>query len=99
MAQTERASRVEGTVNMELLELQSQGSLHLTPEQKDQVFNALSGIVADEDAFGAAYFVDDGRFMNRIDDSLARRRAALAAVLDESMMQSYDKMLAQDREQ
>jgi hypothetical protein len=93
----EQAGRVEGMVNMELLELQSQGSLHLTPEQKDQVFAALTDIVAEEDAAGAAYYVDDGNFMERIDASLQRRREALQAVLDASQMQSYNRMLEEDR--
>lgn len=93
----QRTSRIEGLVNIEMLELQGQPALHLTPEQKDQVFAALSGVNAAEDALGEAYYADDGRFADRIDDSLNRRREALQSVLDAAQWQSYGAVLDEDR--
>lgn len=99
IAAAERTGRVEGTVNIELLEIQSLGTLNLTAEQKDAAFAALSGIVAAEDALGPAYYADDGQFMTRIDESLARRRDAMQSVLDATQLNSYRAMLDEDRGQ
>jgi hypothetical protein len=98
-AATERTSRIESMASMELMEMQSQGALHLTTEQKDKAFAALSSIIADEDAMGAAYYADDGRFMERIDQSLDRRREAIRAVLDAAQLEHYNRMLMEDRKQ
>lgn len=99
MEEADRTSRIEGMVSMELLELQSQGGMHLTPEQKDQVFAALSGIVGKEDTLGTAYYEDDGNFMARIDESLAQRREALQGLLDADQAAAYERMLEEDRGQ
>ncbi len=93
----DRANRIENLVNLELVELHGEGTVQLTSEQKDKAFAALTGILADEDDRGAAYFADDGKFSARVDESLARRRDALQAILDASQMESYNGVLDGDR--
>jgi hypothetical protein len=93
----DRANRIENLVNMELTELHGQGSIQLSSEQKDKLFEALTGILSAEDAMGDAYYTDDAGFSARLDASLARRREALQAILDASQLENYDRVLAEDR--
>lgn len=92
----ERTGRIESMTNMELVEIQSQGALHLTPEQKDAAFAALSAIIADEDAAGPAYYADDGQFTARVHASLQRRREAMQSVLNAAQQAEYSRMLDED---
>ncbi|HWB02579.1 MAG TPA: hypothetical protein VG796_06100 [Verrucomicrobiales bacterium] len=93
----DRSNRIENLVNAELAELHGQGTIQLSPEQKDKVFEALTGILAAEDAMGDAYFADDAGFSARIDESLARRREALKSIFDASQLQDYVRVLEEDR--
>ena len=93
----ERASRIENLVGIEMMEINSQGALNLTPEQKDQVFARLSEINTSEEALGAAYYTDDAAFNARIAESLRLRREALAPILDAAQAAQYERMLEDDR--
>jgi hypothetical protein len=94
----DRANRIENLVNMELSELHGQGTINLTPEQKDKAFEALTAITTTEDAMGDAYYFDDAGYAGRIEDSLARRREALKAIFDATQLENYDRVLQEDRE-
>jgi RNA polymerase sigma factor (sigma-70 family) len=92
----DRTGRVEGMTNMELVEMQSQGALQLTPEQKDAAFATLSAIITEEDAAGPAYYADDGQFTARVQASIQRRREAMQPVLDAAQQAEYSRMLDED---
>ncbi|MFN0128866.1 MAG: hypothetical protein ACKV19_19520 [Verrucomicrobiales bacterium] len=92
----ERVSSVENRVNMELSGLVSSGGL--TPEQKDQVFSTLSGLVMSEDATDFDSMQDVSEVRTYMDEATRRRLEAMQPILSEPQWQMYESHVNMGRQ-
>jgi hypothetical protein len=83
----ERVSSVENRANMELAGLVTAGGL--TPEQKDQAFAALGGMLMAEDATDFDSMKDVSEVRTYVDEATARRLELMEPILTEPQLQMY----------
>lgn len=92
----ERVSSLENRVNMELSGLVSSGGL--TPEQKDQAFSTLSGLVMSEDATDFDSMQDVSEVRTYMDEATQRRLEAMQPILSEPQWQMYQSQVNMGRQ-
>jgi len=92
----ERVSGVENRVNMELSGLVGAGGL--TPEQKDQAFTGLSGLLMAEDATDFEAMKDGREVRGYMDEATARRYELMDPILTEPQRQVYRQQVDMGRE-
>jgi hypothetical protein len=92
----EKVSGVENRVNMELSGLVTAGGL--TPEQKDQAFSSLSGILMAEDVTDFDTMKDGSEVRTYMDEATVLRLEALQPILTEPQLQMYEQQVEMSRQ-
>jgi hypothetical protein len=92
----EKVSGVENRVNMELSGLVTAGGL--TPEQKDQAFSSLSGILMAEDVTDFDTMKDGSEVRAYMDEATTRRLEAMQPILTEPQLQMYQQQVEMSRQ-
>ncbi len=92
----ERVTSVENRVNMELSGLIASGGL--TPEQKDQAFSTLSGLVITEDATDFDSMRDAGEIRTYVGDATQRRLDVMEQILTEPQWRVYQNQVETGRQ-
>lgn len=92
----ERVSGIENRVAMELSGLMGAGGL--TPEQKDQAFAGLSGLLTAEDATDFDAMKDGSDVRAHVDEATARRFEVMEPILTEPQRQIYRRQVEMGRE-
>jgi len=92
----ERVSSVENRVNMELSSLVAAGGL--TPDQKDQAFSTLGGVLMAEDGTDFDAMKDAAEVRSYMDEAARRRVEALQPILTEPQQQMYQRQVDMGRQ-
>ncbi len=90
LRQEERVERAEDQTNRQMSDWQQY--LKMSPEQKDAVFQAMSGQALANDPELQPDAADFEEVKKRMEASQTAQREALAGVLDEAQMNTYDEM-------
>lgn len=92
----EQVSSMENRVNMELSSLVAAGGL--TPEQKDQAFSTLGGVLMAEDSTDFDAMKDTAEVRTYMDEAVRRRLDALQPILTEPQQQMYQRQVDMGRQ-